>query len=66
MMDGNVELNVCIPKGTNAFITENYEESELILNHDTKYVLRNVKEVTNEYGESTLLLDIEIGGIPNG
>lgn len=60
MIDGNVELNVFIPKGKNAFITENYEESEIILNHNTKYILRGVSEIEDEYGQATLILDIEI------
>lgn len=60
MIDGNVELNVFIPKGKNAFVTENYEESEIILNHNTKYILRGVSEMNDEYGDATLVLDIEI------
>ena len=60
MVDGNVELNVFIPKGKNAFITENYEESEIILNHNAKYILRGISEVNDEYGQTTLVLDIQI------
>lgn len=60
VIDGNVELNVFIPKGKNAFITENYEESEIILNHNTKYILRGVSEIEDECGQATLILDIEI------
>ena len=41
-------------------ITENYEESEIILNHNTKYILRGVSEIEDEYGQATLILDIEI------
>jgi len=60
MTDGNVLLNVYIPKGTPAFITENYEESEIILNHNTKYIIRDVKESIDEYNQATIVLDIEI------
>lgn len=60
IIDGNVELNVFIPKGKNAFITKNYEESEIILNHNTKYKIHAVRETMNEYEECTLVLDIEI------
>lgn len=62
MTDGNVLLNVYIPQGYPAFITENFEESEIILNHDTKYIIRDVNEVIDEYNQATLVIDIELKG----
>ena len=36
MVDKMVQLNIKIPKGTPAYITTNYKESEIILDRGTK------------------------------
>ena len=41
----NVKLEIKIPKGTNAYITQNKEESELILNINTEYQIMDAKIV---------------------
>lgn len=37
IIERNIKLQIKIPKGTNAYITENKEESEIILNCNTEY-----------------------------
>ena len=43
----NVKLEIKIPKGTNAYITQNKEESEIILGCNTEYQIMDAKIVNN-------------------
>ena len=47
VIEREVKLLIKIPKGTNAYITENMEESEIILSHNTKYQILDVNLVKN-------------------
>lgn len=58
--DAEVKLNTYIKKGTDAFVTENTEESEIILNTNTKYRIIKAYNVTDEYGYNQLNIDIEV------
>lgn len=58
--DSVVKLNTYIKEGTNAFITENIEESEAILNSNTKYKIKKAYNVIDDYGYSQLNIDIEV------
>ena len=39
----NIKLEIKIPKGTHAYITQNKEESEIILNYNTEYQIIDAK-----------------------
>ena len=43
----NILLEIQIPKGTNAYITKNKEESEIILNCNTEYQIMDAKIVND-------------------
>lgn len=55
-----VKLNTYISIGTNAFVTENIEESEIILNTNTKYRIIKAYNVTDDYGYDQLNIDVEV------
>ena len=61
VIERNIKLMIKIPKGTNAYITRNKEESEIILNHDTYYQINDAK-INNNIIEIdiTILKDKEI------
>ena len=47
IIERNVKLEIKIPKGTNAYITQNKEESEIILGCNTEYQIMDAKIVNN-------------------
>ena len=47
VIERNIQLEIKIPKGTNAYITENKEESEIILGCNTEYQIIDAKIVNN-------------------
>ena len=47
VIERNIKLEVSIPKGTNAYITQNKEESEIILNFNTEYQINDAKIINN-------------------
>ena len=55
IIEGKIKLQIKIPKGTHAYITENKEESEIILPNNIKYQILNAQLQGN-----TILIDIGI------
>ena len=47
VIEGNIQLEIKIPKETNAYITTNKEESEIILNYNTEYQVMDAKIINN-------------------
>lgn len=58
--DNVVKLNTYIKQGTNCFVTKNIEESEAILNTNTKYKILKAYNVIDDYGYSQLNIDVEV------
>ena len=58
--DNVVKLNTYIKKGTNCFVTKNLEESEAVLNTNTKYKIIKAYNVVDDYGYSQLNIDVEV------
>lgn len=54
IIERNIKLKIKIPKGTNAYITNNKEESEIILSYNTKY------KILNAYTTDNKIIEIEI------
>lgn len=55
IIEGNIKLQIKIPKGTNANITNNKKESEIILPNNSQYQILNAQLQGN-----TILIDIGI------
>ena len=55
IIEGKIKLQIKIPKGTHAYITENKEESEIILPNNIKYQILNAKLDNN-----IIIIDIGI------
>ena len=53
IIERNIKLDIKIPKGTYAYITRNFEESEIILANGTKYQILDAnlgfKNIINIY-----------------
>ena len=47
VIKGNIQLEIKIPKETNAYITTNKDESEIILNYNTEYQVMDAKIINN-------------------
>ncbi len=58
--DNVVKLNTYIKKGTNCFVTKNIEESEAVLNTNTKYKILKAYNVVDDYGYNQLNIDVEV------
>lgn len=58
--DNVVKLNTYIKRGTNCFVTKNIEESEAILNTNTKYKILKAYNVVDDYGYSQINVDVEV------
>lgn len=58
--DNVVKLNTYIKQGTNCFITKNIEESEAILNTNTKYKILKAYNIVDDYGYSQINIDVEV------
>lgn len=51
----DVRMNIKIPKGTHAYVTENIDESEIILGRNNKFLVKSVKHE----GDNTII-DLEL------
>lgn len=58
--DNVVKLNTYIKEGANCFVTKNIEESEAILNTNTKYKILKAYNVVDDYGYSQINIDVEV------
>ena len=48
VIERNIQLEIKIPKGTNAYITKNKDESEIILRNNTEYQIIDAKIINNK------------------
>ena len=48
IIERNIQLEIKIPKGTNAYITKNKDESEIILRNNTEYQIMDAKIIINK------------------
>ena len=48
VIERNIQLEIKIPKGTNAYITKNKDESEIILRNNTEYQIMDAKIIINK------------------
>ena len=60
MQNKEIELHIRVPKGTHAYITTNYKESEIIFGRDTKVRIDNIRLRHPEEMRRGLVIDCEI------
>ena len=59
VVEGTIKLILYVPKGTNAYITDNYLESEVILGKKTKYKITDVIVDNEESLRYTFIVEVE-------
>ena len=61
----NVRLNILIPEGTHCYVTDNADESEIILGRGTKYEVTGMhRETVRQYGVSREIMVLDIVILP--